>query len=346
MSRPITPGTTLENLKQGSQALVQGHSCRRRGGAREASTQAYPQAPGAPTLRDVQHALALRVRLPGLDRAQDAARRGRADSPVRTRRRGAGDRVPHARRRARCASSGNTSATCARGTAMRRYIRLDLGQARSSRRRPEEDVITIAEARYLVARAQGFESWEALECVRRPRLPASTIARRESGGGVLAAMSRGRNAMMPRAPATGTRSSRLMRERQLTGAARGRADDRCAARARSRGSITSPRSTSGSKRAHRRRAAPPRAAAAAAAAESGGVQRRSPIAGSRCCGDCPQLESIDLAWTPDHRCRRGAPRGLPRTSSGRSRRHADRRRRDSRARGQSASCAISDPATA
>jgi hypothetical protein len=44
---------------------------------------------------------------------------------------------------------------------MRRYVRLDLGKTEQSQS-PDDDSITLAEARYLVARAQGFESWESL----------------------------------------------------------------------------------------------------------------------------------------------------------------------------------------
>ena len=44
---------------------------------------------------------------------------------------------------------------------MRRYVRLDLGRPEEPQG-PEDDDLTLAEAQFLVARAQGFETWEAL----------------------------------------------------------------------------------------------------------------------------------------------------------------------------------------
>jgi hypothetical protein len=45
--------------------------------------------------------------------------------------------------------------------AMRRYVHLDLGKS-GEPRSPENDGITLEEAQFLVARAQGFEGWDAL----------------------------------------------------------------------------------------------------------------------------------------------------------------------------------------
>ena len=45
--------------------------------------------------------------------------------------------------------------------AMRRYVRLDLGKTEQPQS-GENDIVTPAEARYLVARFEGFESWESL----------------------------------------------------------------------------------------------------------------------------------------------------------------------------------------
>ena len=65
--------------------------------------------------------------------------------------------------------------------AMRRYVRLDLGKTE----RPqgsEVDTITLAEARYLVARFQGFESWELLSAFAasvppgKPTIVAKSVA--------------------------------------------------------------------------------------------------------------------------------------------------------------------------
>src|SRR4029077_4012596 len=45
---------------------------------------------------------------------------------------------------------------------MRRYVRLDLGRTEEALN-AADDELAIADARYLVARAQAFESWRALE---------------------------------------------------------------------------------------------------------------------------------------------------------------------------------------
>ena len=60
---------------------------------------------------------------------------------------------------------------------MRRYVRLDLGR-REQPESPDDDVITIADARFLVARAQGFETWQALETYTTTLPPKTTLAER------------------------------------------------------------------------------------------------------------------------------------------------------------------------
>src|SRR5688572_8296988 len=64
MSRSVTSRTTLENLKREAKRWYKAI----RAGDAEARgrlQQAYPQAPDAPSLRDVQHALALGFGCPG-----------------------------------------------------------------------------------------------------------------------------------------------------------------------------------------------------------------------------------------------------------------------------------------
>jgi hypothetical protein len=57
--------------------------------------------------------------------------------------------------------------------AMRRYVRLELGRTEEPER-PGDDTITLDEARLLVARAQGFESWAALAAYAGTVPPGST----------------------------------------------------------------------------------------------------------------------------------------------------------------------------
>jgi hypothetical protein len=58
---------------------------------------------------------------------------------------------------------------------MRRYVRLDLGKTEQPQS-TEDDTITLAEAEYLVARVQGFESWQALADFAASVPPGTTIA--------------------------------------------------------------------------------------------------------------------------------------------------------------------------
>jgi hypothetical protein len=59
--------------------------------------------------------------------------------------------------------------------AMRRYVRLDLGKPEQPQSN-EDDKITLAEAQYLVARVQGFDSWQALADFAASVPPGKTIA--------------------------------------------------------------------------------------------------------------------------------------------------------------------------
>jgi hypothetical protein len=58
---------------------------------------------------------------------------------------------------------------------MKRYMRLDLGK-RETPQSPEDDRITIDEARFLVARGQGFETWDALTMYVSSIPPGKTLA--------------------------------------------------------------------------------------------------------------------------------------------------------------------------
>jgi hypothetical protein len=64
--------------------------------------------------------------------------------------------------------------------AMRRYVRLDLGR-RENPQPGEIDDITTDDARFLVARAQGFENWNALIAFVGALPPGKTIAAKSIG---------------------------------------------------------------------------------------------------------------------------------------------------------------------
>ena len=170
MPREISSATTLDNLKREAKrwrrALMSDDTV-----ARERLVRIWPAAPAEPTLRDVQHALAREHGLPGWSALTARLATGEAR-----------------RRYARVADALVTAYAAPDAASMRivwdyfghrrtwdgmrRYVRLDLGRTE----RPadgEADVITLAEAQYLVARAQGFESWAALEAFAARVPPAS-----------------------------------------------------------------------------------------------------------------------------------------------------------------------------
>lgn len=159
MSRPITPRTTLEGLKkearQWLKELREGDPA-----ARARLTRVAAEPPAAPTLREVQHALALEFGCSGWTALKD---RLAQDAPLRRYERVAEALVLAYR-------TGDAGAMrivweyfghMRAWDAMRRYVRLDLGK----REQPDDDAddLTLDEARFLVARAQGFEDWRALE---------------------------------------------------------------------------------------------------------------------------------------------------------------------------------------
>jgi hypothetical protein len=175
MFRPITPRTTLDNLKKEAKAWAK---ALRLGdpAARERLARALTTVPAVPVLRDVQRALAREFGC-----SNWAALRDRLDHDAPLRRY---DRVAEALVTAYATGDdiamrivweyfGHMRAW----DAMRRYVRLDLGR-REQPESPDDDVITIADARFLVARAQGFETWHALETYTTTLPPKATLAER------------------------------------------------------------------------------------------------------------------------------------------------------------------------
>lgn len=158
MPRPITPATTLDNLKREAKRWLR----ELRAGdpdAHERLRRSLRAHPPEPTLRDVQHALAREHGVSGWAalkaRLENAAlRRYDAVAAALV----AAYRTPDpAEMRMVWDYFGHMRAW----DGLRRYVRLDLGGPEEPAS-PAEDFITLAQARYLVARAQGFESWEAL----------------------------------------------------------------------------------------------------------------------------------------------------------------------------------------
>jgi len=159
MPRQVTPRTTLEKLKKEAKRWLK--SLRANiAEARARLERAFPDAPRIPTLRDVQHALAREHGFPGWAELKHRLPPGRslmeryervAEALVRAYRTGEPeamqviwDYFSHLRR----------------WDAMRRYVRLDLGRREESAG-PDDD-ISLADAQFLVARAQGMASWQAL----------------------------------------------------------------------------------------------------------------------------------------------------------------------------------------
>lgn len=160
MPRQISSRTTLDTLKTEAKrwlkALRAGD-----GDARARLDRALGDPPADPTLREVQHALAREYGFEGW-----AALKQRLAPDA------------HIRRYDAVADALVTAYSAAEPSAMRivwdyfghmrawdgmrRYVRLDLGKGEEPED-PAHDEITLAEARSLVARAQDFENWSALE---------------------------------------------------------------------------------------------------------------------------------------------------------------------------------------
>ncbi len=179
MPRHITPRTTLDNVKKEAKRWLKALRANVEE-ARARFQRAFRDAPDPPTLRDVQHALAREYGLPGWAAlkaalAQDAPMRRYervADALVTAYRTGEGSAMQEV---------WDYFGHMRRWDAMRRYVRLDLGKPEEPQG-PEEDDLTLAEARDLVARAQGFRSWAALAAFVASQPPGkATIAAKAVG---------------------------------------------------------------------------------------------------------------------------------------------------------------------
>jgi hypothetical protein len=162
-SRQITPSTTLDNLRKEAKRWLK--ALRERDPEAQARfARAYPSVPAEPTLRHVQHAIAWEHGLSGWMALKDRlAARTQDSAPMKRY-----ERVAEAL----VIAFGTGEQDAMRivwdyfghmraWDAMKRYVRLDLGKTENLQ--PGEiDEITLAEARFLVARGQGFESWQAL----------------------------------------------------------------------------------------------------------------------------------------------------------------------------------------
>lgn len=159
MPRQTTPRTTLENLRNEAKRWLRAL----RAGKPEALARlrdALDHPPDRPTLRDVQHALAREHGMPGWTALK---RRVAGDGALRFYE-AVAEALVTAYRTADPAAMRVVWDYFGHGRTpdgMRRYVRLDLGKTEQTGP-GEVDDLTLAEARTLVARAQGFERWEAL----------------------------------------------------------------------------------------------------------------------------------------------------------------------------------------
>lgn len=157
MSRHVTPATTIEHLHREAKRWLKALR------ARDTKATArfdrwHPKPPANPTLRDVQFALAREHGFDGW-----ASLRARLESPPAVR------RYHQVAEALVTAYAQPDEAALAivwdyfghRRTrdAMRRYVRLDLGRPEQA---PDDDTISLDDARTLVARAQGCPTWTAL----------------------------------------------------------------------------------------------------------------------------------------------------------------------------------------
>jgi hypothetical protein len=172
MPRQITPRTTLDSLKREAKRWLKALHANAVD-ARGRLERAFPDAPSIPTLRDVQHALALEHGLPGW-----TALKSKLDRQAPMQRY---DKVAEALVRAY--ATGEESAMrivwdyfghMRAWDGMRRYVRLDLGKTEQAEH-DEDEGITLADAQFLVARAQGFESWTALAAFTASVRPGKTM---------------------------------------------------------------------------------------------------------------------------------------------------------------------------
>jgi hypothetical protein len=159
MPRSISSRTTLENLKREAKRWLKALLANAEG-ARARLERALDDAPASPTLRDVQHAIAREHGLPGWTALKERL----AGEPAMR----YYEKVAAALVTAYGAPDEESMLIVWEyfghrrvWDAMRRYVRLDLGKTEQPQP-GEADAITLAEAQYLVARAQGFAGWDAL----------------------------------------------------------------------------------------------------------------------------------------------------------------------------------------
>lgn len=163
MSDELTPRYSLESLKKEAKRWLESL----RAGAADARARfqrALADAPANPTLRDVQHALARELGFAGWSTLKGeletlAAARSRAQAEFDEK----VDALLEAYHTGTPAAMERHWALTWHRRAwqgMRTYVQLDLGRAAGS---PGiDDDITIADARYLIAREHRFENWAAL----------------------------------------------------------------------------------------------------------------------------------------------------------------------------------------
>jgi hypothetical protein len=178
MSQELLPRQNLESLKKEAKrwldALQTGDAA-----AYARLARALPDAPRAPTLRDVQHALAKEHGFAGWTQLKDAVEKRpvqvarsqalalyatKAEALLEAYRTG----TPEAMER-------HYSHTWHRRAwrAMRTYVQLDLGKRPAH---PDEDVdITLEDARHLVALEHGFADWNEVETFAKSMMPGRRI---------------------------------------------------------------------------------------------------------------------------------------------------------------------------
>jgi hypothetical protein len=159
MPRQLSSKTTLENLKAEAKRWLKALRANE-AEAHARFQRAFPHGAAVPTLREVQHALALEFGLRGWSALRD---RLVPEPPLQRYETVAGALVT-------AYQTGHQDAMwivwdyfghMRAWAGMRRYVRLDLGKTEEAQDLTD-DTITLEEARYLVARAQGFDSWSAL----------------------------------------------------------------------------------------------------------------------------------------------------------------------------------------
>jgi hypothetical protein len=163
MSRQLTPQNGLDGLKKEAKRwlkALRAHDPE----ARARLDRTYPNAPAAPGLRDVQHALALEHGLAGWTalKALHSASPASAQPTLQQYEEMAEALIEAYRTGTPAALERHWKLTWHRRSwnAMRTYVRLDLGKRQGD---ANGDIdISLADAQFLVAREHGFESWQAL----------------------------------------------------------------------------------------------------------------------------------------------------------------------------------------